>query len=145
GICDEWGLITRAARAFYADHDPSWSHLLKVLLAHGNWWEQQVDADRPLAGLMNELLSSGEVTTYLGLNEYEGAVWFSKERFEELRWWLFTTGLVSMDKIAPETHEERERLVADVVKLYGLIGELERAERASGYKVDVLLEELGGV
>jgi glycosidase len=145
GICEEWGLITRAARAFYSEsHDPGWIRLVLVMLAHGNWWERHAGSDDPLGGLMNELLSDGDVTTYLGFNRYGGEIWFNQERFEELRWWLFTTALVTMDKVAPETEADRLRLVRDVVELYRLVQRLERAERVSGYKVDALLSALKG-
>ncbi|MFP4113161.1 MAG: alpha-amylase family glycosyl hydrolase [Spirochaetales bacterium] len=144
GICEEWGLITRAARAFSAEtHDPGWVYLMKVLLGHGEWWERHVSEDDPLQGLMHELLSDGDVTTYLGFNRYEGEIWFNQERFEELRWWIFATALVTMDKVPPETAADHDRLVADVVGLFELVQRLERAQRASGFRVDALLAGLG--
>ncbi len=145
GICEEWGLISRAARAFSVhDHADGWVFLLKVLLAHGNWWERYADAPDTLVDLMQDLLSDGDVTMYLGLNEYEGAIWYRKERMDELRWWLFATALVSMDKVAPGDTAERDRLIADITRLYRLDNRLEEAQRASRYRVDDLLNALPG-
>ncbi|MFW5826324.1 MAG: alpha-amylase family glycosyl hydrolase [bacterium] len=144
GICDEWGLLPRAARAFTAESlDPGWPWLVKLLLTHGGWWERHAESADPLREVMAELVADGDATTYLGFNRYDDEVWFAGERMEELRWWLFATALVSMDKVAPEDRASRERLVADVVSLSSLIEGLERAERASGYRVSALLEAIG--
>ncbi|MFW6292266.1 MAG: alpha-amylase, partial [Spirochaetota bacterium] len=145
GICEQWGLITRAERAFASqERESGWVSLMKVLLAHGNWWERHADSESPLADLAAELFADGDVTIYLGLNEYEGEVWFNRERLEELRWWLFATALVSMDKVPPEDQADRARLIDDVNRLYALVEELEAAARASQYRVEKLLAALGG-
>ncbi|HKJ86447.1 MAG TPA: hypothetical protein VKA06_10250, partial [Spirochaetia bacterium] len=144
GICEQWGLIARAERAFASEtRGTGWVSLTKVLLAHGNWWERYADSKAPLTDLAEELFADGDVTIYLGLNEYEGEVWFNRERLEELRWWLFATALVSMDKVPPESQVDRERLIDDVNRLYSLIEELEDAVRGSEYKVGRLLAALG--
>ncbi len=144
GICDEWGLHTRASRAFTAEAlDPGWTWLVKLLLTHGRWWERHAARAEPLRAVMTDLLADGDATTYLGFNRYDGEVWFAKERMDELRWWLLATALVSMDKVAPEDRAARERLVADVVALSSLLERLERAEQASGYRVSALLEAIG--
>ncbi len=145
GICEEWGLIPRASRAFSVDtHDDGWVILLKVLLAYGTWWERHADVSDPLVDLMHDLLSDGDVTMYLGLNEYDGTVWYRGERMDELRWWLFAVALVSMDRIAPADEAERDRLIADIIAVYRFDRRLEAAQLASRYRVDDLLNALVG-
>ncbi len=144
GICEEWGLIARTARAFGADvHEAGWVYLLKIVLSHGNWWERYADSEEPLPGLMRDLMSNGDVTTYLGLNEYEGDVWFRKERLDELRWWLFATALVSMDRVAPDDTAGRVRLINDVIRLDRTALAMEEAQARSRYRVDAFLDTLG--
>ena len=143
GICEEWGLIARTARAFNAElPEAGWVYLLKIMLAHGNWWERETGATEPLGGLMHDLMSNGDVTTYLGLNEYEGEVWFHKERLDELRWWLFAAALVSMDKVAPGDTAGRERLVDEVIRLDRMALAMQEAQARSRYRVDAFLDAL---
>lgn len=144
GICEEWGLITRTARAFNAPvQDQGWVYLLKIILAHGGWWERQADSPAPLHDLMRDLMCNGDVTTYLGMNEYEGEVWFHKERLDELRWWLFATALVSMDRVAPDDTAGRERLIGDVIRLDRMALAMEEAQARSRYRVDAFLDAFG--
>ena len=142
GICEEWALLERGARAFAASsHDPGWVALLKGLLGFSDWWQRDVINARASAReLVADLLSNGDITMYVGLNEYEGVVWFNRERFEELAWWLTAVALIRIEASAPEgTDPDREEQIA---LLGRVIEELETAVQASEYRVDLLTKAL---
>ena len=133
-VSDEWALPRRAARAFQAEMpDESWRTLLRVLMTHHEWWRASPSA----SDLLHLLLHDAEVTGYLGLNEYEGVVWFLGERFEELVWWLVTVALIEHYAEYPK-HDEAAR--KRVLALHRLALDLLAAEAASGYKVADLLK-----
>jgi hypothetical protein len=168
GICEEWGLIYRGGRAFAAaKHDPGWLALMKGLLGFAGWWERLVSggtgdsssatgrgtavpgADssagppeprRFARSLVSDLLSDGDTMTYLGLNEYDGVVWFNRERLEELCWWLVAVALITIEESGNAGDEagveEQIALLARVME------RVDAASRASEYRVDLLLRAL---
>jgi hypothetical protein len=56
------------------------------------------------------LLSQPDVQQFLNVNRYQGKLWFNKERFELLVWWLFATAIIdisSNSKISTNTMVEK--------------------------------------
>jgi glycosidase len=138
GVVEEWGLIPRAFRAFGTpEHDPSSSQLVKLLMSTGSWWTPSIVGDP--RRLMTRLLSDGDVAVFLGLNEYDDAVWYNKERLDEFIWWLYVTGLIS---ILIEKMDSASR-TAHIVALYRMQQQLATAHQRSGYRADRFLDGLG--
>ncbi len=139
GICEDWGIIARAERAFQTRmHDHDWVEVVKLLVAHGTWWAEFGETEQPLAALFASMLSDAVVTNYLGLNEYNGVVYFNKERLEELRWWLMATGLVGIEKAGGNGQ------ATAVKKLHASLENLDNAQEAAEYQIEKLLAGLTG-
>jgi glycosidase len=144
GVCEEFGLIQRSARAFTGPmHDHEWKDLTKVLLTHGEWW-RELDLDSsgapvPDAGaLLKRLVTDATTTGYLGLNEFQGTVYFNKERLEELCWWLEATGLIQVEqKNGPQKLDE-------VIAVHRVFENITRAIGESDYRIAALLDSLEG-
>ena len=137
GICDEWGLAKRASRGFQAASiDESWPQLLRLLLSNRGWWRNLHSA----GDLLAELIHDSEVTSFLGFNEYNGTVWFNRERFEELVWWLYAIALIDQ---CGESLDEGEASCAQLLGLHAIATDLRAAAAASDYKVSKLLEAAG--
>ncbi len=142
GICEEWALLERGNRGFAsAGTDPGWMALAKGLLSFAEWWEPKGrDARQIASDLVADLLSNGDVTTYLGLNEYDAVVWFNRERFEELLWWLVAIALVHIAEKTDGTPEGGDE--ASIAALGTTIEVIEEAVFASEYRVDLLSKAL---
>jgi hypothetical protein len=137
GICEDWGIIPRAERAFQTRmHDHEWVELVKVLVGHGSWWTEYGEKQQPLAALFASMLSDAVVTDYLGLNEYNGVVYFNKERLEELRWWLLATGLIGIEKAGGDGQADA------VKKLHEMLERLDAAQANAEYQIEKLLAGL---
>ena len=46
------------------------------------------------------LLSDSDALNYLGVNRYQDILWFNKEAFEDLMWWLFIIAAVEISVTA---------------------------------------------
>jgi glycosidase len=114
--------------------------LADVLTVHQRWFEG--DGALPEAGpLVESLLSDSEVLTFLGVNRYQGKLWFHAESFEEL-----VTGLAlvaALDALAQAEGEERRARKALAPRL-SVCRTLLRAAELSAYQVEKLLAAARG-
>ncbi len=108
--------------------------LVRLMISHQTWFEDAGDKDR-LAAILERWLQDGDVQRFLQINRYQGVLWFNKEAFEELLWYLYAAnlllsagdagGAVSLARLA----QPRYRLIR------GLLA----AEKESAYQVQKLL------
>lgn len=79
------------------------------------------------------------VQVYLGVNRYQDVLWFNKEAFEELIWWLYVTASISI--ITTYSANEPESSISkQILELYETVEHLLLAETELGYQVEKLLE-----
>ena len=71
------------------------------------------------------------------MNRYRGTLWFNKEAFEQLLWWMLVVAVVTVsadpDRSATEVTEE-------IATAYGIVKTLRQAAAESGYQIEALLE-----
>lgn len=139
GICEEWGLAARAAKAFASEpSDLAWITRVNGLLTLSDWWCELRDlAEEPgeqeiARQLVDAVLTDGDLTVYLELNEYDGVIWYNGERFRELRWWLGAIALLSTPVADTES----------VALLDRTLGLVDAAAAAADYRVDRLIQSL---
>jgi hypothetical protein len=80
-----------------------------------------------------------EVRSFLGVNRHRDVLWFNKEAFESMMWWMMTIGL--LDQVSNPKASLTEA-VETLFDAYGLIQEILDAEGGSEYQVERLLEGL---
>jgi hypothetical protein len=130
---DEWLLgksIERALRDAGADEGQAARAVsaVKIAVSEQGWYSAApVDPRRALT----DLLADDEVRRYIGVNRHQGILWFNKERFEELLWWLLLVAtLVTEERGAAGPRE--------------VLGRLAQAAEASGYQLEKLLALAAG-
>lgn len=125
GTLQELGMEQDAARRAIT--------LVKILIKH------RTPGNQPVIFNLQSLFSDRAVQAYLGVNRYQDVLWFNKEAFEELIWWLYATAIINItasgEKVTP---------VKDVPKgilaLYKDVQQIFEAESKSGCQVEKLLE-----
>ena len=142
-LLDEWrlgALIADAGRQTGLD-DGATDHalaLVRTLMSHQCWFDLPATNTAARAqALAQALLSDADAREYLGVNRYNNTVWFNKESFDRLMWWLLA--LAWLDQADLDTPKLRTR----IEQAGEVIQALRRAEQASGYQVDRLLAALG--
>ncbi|KAF0153508.1 MAG: alpha amylase catalytic domain-containing protein [Ignavibacteria bacterium] len=81
------------------------------------------------------VLNNERVKQYLGVNEFEGIVYYSKEKFDELINWMFSITLLEKVKSLSNTN-----LLEAVLLLSEACKELKQAALQSGYKLETLVQ-----
>lgn len=103
--------------------------LIKVLTSHQRW-ERRVDR------LLHALIEDSDVRQFLQVNRYQGVLWFNKEAFDQLRWWLL---LVTVVQIMADPDQPPDEVSKQVAEAFDTVVQMRRAERKSGYQVEKLL------
>jgi hypothetical protein len=83
---------------------------------------------------LETILQDDRVKMFLGVNEYEGIVYYSKEKFEEMINWMFSIGLLEVVKSGLKV----AALVKSIPELSEKCEQIKQAAVESGYQLDVL-------
>ena len=105
---------------------------IKLLIRHHNLLTP--DADANADEMLQSLLREQATQAYLGVNRYEDVLWFNKEAFDAMLWWLMVATVV--------TAKSDEGLDAEevIARQYALITMLQEAEAVSDYQIKKLLK-----
>ena len=85
---------------------------------------------------MKELLGDPEIRKFLLTNEYQGVIYYNKERFEEVVSWLAAAGAIDADLVASGDAPAE----AASKRLKEMAVEFMRASNAAEYKLDQLIK-----
>jgi len=136
---DEWQL-GRILAGVLRDFDPDEQQadyavtVVKLLTAHQHWFESG-DTGRSYE-VLPSLFRDTDVQRALQINRYQGILWFNKEAFQQLLWWMFVIATVIYSAQSPE------RPSPGILTCWETVRKLQTASEASGYQVEKLLEEM---
>jgi hypothetical protein len=134
---DEWLLgkvIARVLQDLGLDESAAWQSVavVKLLTSHQRWFAAEATAARSRAyQILESLLKDDEVQQFLQVNRYQGVLWFNKEAFEQLLWWLWLVAVVEIGA-DPKRAEE-------ISACSSIVEQLRQAGEKSGYQVEKLL------
>jgi glycosidase len=86
--------------------------------------------------LLETWLQDRDVQRFIGVNRYQGVLWYNKESFEHLLVWVFTLSVVDACADAALSPED---VVKTILKRYDLVRRIQQAEEASAFQVEKLL------
>jgi glycosidase len=139
---DEWGiskLVHQSLIDLGLDYHQAQSGvtILKLLISQQNWVVES--GEKTPFMLMESLLHEDEVRSYLNINRYQDSLYFNKEAFESLLWWMMIAALIRL--IADPEKSLTEDLEI-LIGAYDLIRSILQAEQDSEYQVEMLLDSL---
>lgn len=118
--------------------------LIKLLTSHHAWWRlidiDQVKGQKGAAySILTSILSDSDALVYLGVNRYQDVLWFNKESFEDLLWWLMV--IASVEISGAHIDADQANVVGkSILPCYQVISNLLASAQASGYKLEKLLD-----
>ncbi len=141
---DEWLLgkiIAASLQDLGANESTAWRSvgLVKLLIEHGQPCDLRPDNAQQV---LEAWLADGEVQRFIGVNRYQGILWFNKEAFEEWLWWMFTAAVINLTAL-PKPDQSGESVAKDILACYEMIRHLIAASEAAGYQVEKLIEAAG--
>jgi glycosidase len=87
--------------------------------------------------VLESVLRDSDVQRFIGVNRFQGVLWFNQESFEELLWWLLLVGVMEAQAELGRPAEEVSGLVT---ARYAVVRRLREAAARSEHQVEKLLE-----
>ena len=149
---DEWQLgriIAGTLKDIGLDEDGAWQAvgIIKLMTTHHGCLEGSVPRQKgegtgdQLYRIVESLLTDNEVHRFLQVNRHQEMLWFNREAFDLLLWWLF---LITVVESAADPRLEPEERGEAIVRHHEAVRGLRRAAERSGYQVEKLLIEVRG-
>jgi hypothetical protein len=133
-----WLLDKQIARTLVHLGQDDWNaargaRLVRLLLAWQDWFTTGLPAAEQAARFLKEKVRDLETQRFLNINLYDGKLWFNKENYEEMTWWLLALAAIAVRPIPPK---ESGVFLGEAAAVIDLLVE---AEARSGYQVDNLV------
>ena len=103
-----------------------------------NSWFKEIKKEGFLPSV-KKLMSKPEIQQYLLINRYQGVLWFNRERFESLNFWLFVINIL---EIGSDSNVSATTFVEDFLRMNKIFLKLENALTLSEFNVEKLLQIL---
>jgi hypothetical protein len=87
--------------------------------------------------MLTSLLRDGDVQRFIGVNRYQDVLWFNKERFDDLLWWMY---LILVIQTCADPDLTPDKALHSILTDFELIKRLQQAEDGSGFQVEKLIE-----
>jgi hypothetical protein len=110
-------------------------HLLKILSSFKDGLN--IDRDNPALPFFEELFNEKDAQRYLQMNEFNGVIYFNKELFEKLLFWLFLNCTIQLVLSDPEKFP-----VNKINNIYRDMNKYIKIAEKCGYKGEDFLTEL---
>jgi len=141
---DEWLLGKIMASAFGdlgVNEADAWRAVavVKLLTIHQRWFEPERPKEKRAYQVLETALQDAEIQQLVQVNRWQGVLWFNKESFEQLLWWMLFLAVVDAQRLASPDDVARS-----IVERYTIIAELLRAEEQSEYQIEKLIEATRG-
>jgi glycosidase len=112
--------------------------VIKLVTSHQQWLAVGVSKTKRVYQVLQSLLADGEVQQYLQVNRFNEVLWFSKEAFDQLLWWLMLVAVVQVTAgAAPD--RPAGQVTAQIVEYHDIVHQLLEAVEKSGYQLEKLL------
>jgi len=120
--------------------------LVKILTSNSDWFSSFENRTKSIREILNGLFADPSVQDYLQINRYKGVLWFNKESFDELIWWMYLISLIAiiadLELIVNKDQLSKGKFQKRVENCYSVIKILLDAENLSGYQVEKLMESI---
>ncbi len=136
---DEWQvgrMLTETAQALGHSQEAAGrvTRQVRLLIGQQGWFAEL--GALPLGEILQGWLAKEEVRTFLGINRYQGVLWFNHEAFDDFLWLMLTGAtLEAMNDPRLSAPDVIERLVST----HEVIQRLQAAEEGSGFQLEKLL------
>jgi glycosidase len=139
---DEWLLDRVVAGVLHGlgvDVGTAWHRvlLIKLLTSHQRWFEIETSKTKRARDILRLWLDDDDVTRFLQVNRHNDVLWFNKEAFEQLLWGMFAVATIA---ISADPSRPANRIAEEIIACYDVVRALQRAQNASEYRVEKLME-----
>lgn len=107
---------------------------LKIGIAQQNWDAQS--KGKSLKTVLQQWLSEPEIQYFLQINRYNDILWYNRESFDELAWWL---AVIPFIKTASDKKLNASKIAEKAISLYDFLTALKKLEKNSQFQIAKLI------
>jgi hypothetical protein len=107
-----------------------------VLTANQEWFDPKSTPEILAANLLDAWVKNKQAQRYLAVHPHNGILWFNKEAFEELTWWIFALQVIRLSAIVEPGQAVPEKTL---LACYAVVKALLATEEQSGYQLENLI------
>ncbi len=111
--------------------------LVKLLVAEQDWFRLHAAAPDP-ARAMSRIFADEDARAFLGENRFKEILWFGREAYLDLAWWLFMAAAIGVYEDTPKGEARREAMSALSTVIRAWLAALDTSE----YQVERLIAAL---
>ncbi len=112
--------------------------LLRIGVAKQDWYEDLKKEN--LTTILQNWFSTPEIQYMLNVNRHKDILWYNREAFNELLWWLW---IVPVLKVSGDSGVDSTSRAELTLSIYEMINSVKKVEVKSEYQVEKLLELAG--
>jgi hypothetical protein len=140
---DEWNLgknIANTLKSIGISEEISWRSvgIIKILINQQDWYDAQIPKKQRAYIVLQSWLRDNEFQQFLGVNRYQDVLWFNREAFQEILWWMYLASLIKTCR----NLDQSELVSQEIIDQYDVINRLLKSANESGYQVEELLESV---
>ena len=109
--------------------------LLRIGVLKQGWFDQMKKL--PLSAILKDWFSTTEIQYQLHVNRYQDILWYNREAFDELAWWLSILPII-------QTQGDKQTGAAGeaelVLNIHEIMDSINKLEKRSNYQVENFLE-----
>jgi len=94
---------------------------------------------KPAYQILTSILSDNDAQGFLGVNRYQDTLWFNKEAFEDLMWWIYIISVVEISSQHFQMDQNND-VGKKILQCFNETTTLIEQAEASGYKLEKLLD-----
>jgi hypothetical protein len=117
------------------------AEIVKVLITNQDWYEPKGTKKDAAYTALQSWLKNDDARRFLGINRYQGVLWFNKEAMEIFLWWMMFA--VSVQVLAECEQSEKtwtaKKFSTEIYARHDAIRLIQKAIPDSGYQVEKLL------
>ncbi|MDD5370601.1 MAG: alpha-amylase family glycosyl hydrolase [Anaerolineaceae bacterium] len=139
---DEWLLgriLAETAIQLGLDEPLAWQCVatLKALTTYQDWFVQRGKASA--YQLLEAWLQDADIQRLLGVNRYQGILWYNGEAFDQFLWWLYFLAVI---QLGADARQPASQVIEGILAAHALVSRIKVAATVSEFQVGKLLEAL---
>jgi glycosidase len=107
---------------------------LKLITAQQDWYG--LDSRNPTPQILERWFSLPEIQSFLKVNRFENTLWYNRESFADLLWWMTVIAVVRQQGTAGATENQT---IETLLGCLEIVRSLQKANTVSDFQVDRLL------
>ena len=112
-------------------------NVIRILTSHSKWAADLPSEKAPLSPILERWLQDRAVRQFIGVNLFDDVLWFNKEGFETLLWWLMIAAAIEASAARDAT---RGQMIRRIVRAYAAVKRLLKAATRAQYQLERLPE-----